>query len=106
MNDDAEIEWYVDDEYTRDDAREIQNQLKTQIEDQTGEEITFYEVEELSAGAGAYAASYVIAVGSALTARVIYDVLSDCDETDEIHIDVDVEGENESDTDIEININN
>ena len=105
MSNDIEIEWNVDDKYTRDDAREIKNQLKAQIEEQTDEEITFYEVEELSAGAATYAVSYVIGVGSALTARAIYDALEGRDETGEVYVDIDVEGENESDTDIEININ-
>ena len=96
MHDDIEIEWNVDDDYTRDDVREIKNQLKAQIEEQTGEEVTFYEAEELSVAAGTFAVS----------ARAIYDALSDRDETGEVHLDIDVDEGAESDTDIEININN
>lgn len=106
MHDDIEIEWNVDDDYTRDDVREIKNQLKAQIEEQTGEEVTFYEAEELSVAAGTFAVSYIIGVGSALTARAIYDALSDRDETGEVHLDIDVDEGAESDTDIGININN
>jgi hypothetical protein len=99
MDDEIEIEWNVDDEYSREEAKEIKNQIKKQAD----EEIKFYEAEELSAGAAEVAISYIIMVGSGFTANAIYDALMDRDETHEINVDIDIEIYNNSDTSFKLN---
>lgn len=99
----AEVKWEVDSEnYTREDATEILNQIEEQVERQTGESIQKGEYEELEPRTGAILISIVIGVSSKVVAQAIYDALKEREETDDVDIDVDVSGDPEVDIDINI----
>lgn len=99
----AEIEWKVDSEnYTREEATEILDQVEKQVEQQTGESLQRWEAEELEPGSGAILISFIIGVSSKVVAQAIYDALKEQEETEDVNFDVDVSGD--GDPEIEINI--
>lgn len=98
-----EVKWKVDSEkVSREDTKEILNQIETQVEQQTGESIEILESEELEPAAGVLLLEFFILVGSQITARAIYDTLKGREETEDLDIDVNISGE--GDTEVEINI--
>lgn len=103
MSGDVNVRWKVDsNRTTRDDAKEIVEQITTQVEDQTDEEVVIREGEELLPASGSVIITFLIGVGSALTAQAISEALTDREETEEVEIDVGVDADEEADVEIEI----
>ena len=105
MSEDVNVEWKVDnDRTTRDDAKKIVDQITTQVEDQTDEEVVIREGEQLEPGSGAVLITFLIGVSSALTAQAISKALTDLEETEDVSVNVDVDADEEADVDIEISV--
>lgn len=105
MRSDANIEWEVDpDRATRDEAKDIVDQIVEQVEDQTDEEVVIREGEELEPVSGSTIVVFALGVGSSLTARAIWEALKEQDETKDVDVDVDIDDVDESDVDVDITI--
>lgn len=99
----AKIKWKVDSEnYTREDATEVLDQIEKQVEQETGESIQVFEPEELEPASGTVLISFVIGVSSKIIASAIYDALKEQEETEEVDVDVEVSGDGDKEVEITI----
>ena len=103
------IIWTVDPEQaTHEDAREILDQIKNQVETQTEEEIEQAGVEQLAeVEAAEILIQFVISTSSAVVAQSILNTLQNRPETEHIsadNIDVSVDAKADGDVEVEIDI--
>jgi hypothetical protein len=105
MTDNVTVRWKINTEQvTRGEAKAVVDQVITQVEEQTDEDVVLREGEELEPASGSTLVVFLLGVGSSLTGQVIWEVLRNRDETEDIEINADVDADNDADVDVDVSV--
>lgn len=114
MSTDYHILWEIDrTEISTEQAESTIASIHTQIGEQTGDDIVTGQVHDFDIATSGVAATYLIGVGSALTAQAITEALKSLSGTEDVTVKTDVDAEVDGDDqegdvniDVEVSVNN